>query len=203
MNKSILTIAGIALLAVPSVQAQGRNGAGRQTNSQAFASRQALYSRHAGYNRSTAFFHGNRYHHRGRGRYYYLGGIPYYYPFFDYGFGYPYYYGSGFGYGFSTPDYGGFGSDFDPGYGYYGAPRYDARLDERIAPGDAPAGGQSLPSAVQGQLAKRGYYKGKVDGELGDGSRSALRRFQKDNKLKETGRIDEPTLRALGFSDRR
>ena len=197
MNKTVLVLAGAALLAIPSVHAQGRN-------STAFhGSRPAAYSRSAFYNHGSAYNHGHYYRGRGRGRFYYLGGVPYYYPFFDYGFGYPYYYGGGFGYGFATPYYGGYAGEFDPAYGYYAPPPYDARLDERLAPGSAPSSSQSLPGAVQSQLAKRGYYKGKVTGEFNESSRSALRRFQKDNHLKDTGRIDEPTLKALGFSDRR
>lgn len=129
--------------------------------------------------------------------------MPYFYPFFDYGFGYPYYYGSSFGYGYATP-YGGYGyGDVGPDPGAYGAPPYDGRIVDESRPGHLPPGTPSLPSAVQQQLAKRGYYKGKVDGQFGDSSRSALRRFQKDNHLKETGLIDEPTLKALGFGDRR
>ena len=53
--------------------------------------------------------------------------------------------------------------------------------------------------AVQEALVKQGY-KVKVDGMMGQKTRSALRRFQKKNKLKATGRIDESTLARLGVS---
>ena len=40
-----------------------------------------------------------------------------------------------------------------------------------------------------------------MDGQFGPASRSALSRFQQKQGLKETGKIDEPTLEALGFTD--
>ena len=64
-------------------------------------------------------------------------------------------------------------------------------------------GGGSLPEEVQRQLSKRGYYKGSVDGQFGPESRSALSRFQRKQGLKDTGKIDEATLEALGFTDHR
>ena len=114
--------------------------------------------------------------------------MPYFYPFFDVGFGYPAY-AYGYGVGFNTP------------YGYgYGDGAYEGRIVQDSAPGSGP---RSLPAVVQRQLAQRGYYKGAIDGEFGPASRSALARFQRKNGLNETGRIDEPTLQALGFSDHR
>lgn len=53
--------------------------------------------------------------------------------------------------------------------------------------------------AVQEALVKNGH-KVKVDGVMGKGTRSALKRFQAKNKLRATGRVDEATLRALGVS---
>lgn len=55
----------------------------------------------------------------------------------------------------------------------------------------------SLVEAVQGELANRGYYAGKVDSIYGDSTREALRRFQTDQRLNVTGRINEATLHAL------
>ena len=123
----------------------------------------------------------NRGGYYGRGHYYYFGGVPYFYGL---GFGDPYYYGLGY----NVPYYG-------YGYPYPGGP-YEGRVVVGNAQGES-----SLPSEVQQLLAKRGYYKGKVDGQFGPASRSALSRFQHDNGLKETGRIDEVSLQALGFSD--
>ena len=108
------------------------------------------------------------------------------------------FYGDGFGgpYGY------GYGDGYEGGAGYPGA--YEGRVvnpDDRNSP--PPGNGGSLPEAVQRQLSKKGYYKGSIDGQFGPASRDALSRFQREHKLKETGRIDEPTLDALGFTDQR
>jgi hypothetical protein len=172
MLKTLVTCAAAALLTAPCVHAQSHRAD--------FAGR-ATYARGAG---------GHHYGGRG-GRYYYFGGIPYFYPFYDIGFGYPgYAYDYGYDYG-----YPGFYGDAP-----YGQPPYEGRIDENSAPGQ---GGPSLPAVVQQQLAKRGFYKGAIDGKFGPASRAALSRFQRDNGLQDTGRIDQPTLMALGFSDHR
>lgn len=209
MNKSLLVFAGIALLAVPSVQAQGRGRAGGAAPSSASVGRGGSVGRSsAGVYRGGSRFGGYRgYGYRGnRGRYYYLGGVPYFYPFFDSGFGYPFYgagfYGSGF-YGGGFGGYGGYGAYDGYGPGAYGAAPYDARIVDEGGNRSNQSNDRSLPTAVQRQLAERGYYKGGIDGEFGEGSRSALRRFQREHRLKDTGRIDEATLQALGFADHR
>jgi hypothetical protein len=169
MLKNILAFTAAALLLAPCVHAQ--------------------YHRDAAAGR-VAYARPNHWH--GGGRYYYFGGVPYFYPFYGIGFGYPYYYDYGYGY---------------PGYpGYYGdvPPPGDAPYEGRITDSSSAGhNGPSMTAVVQQQLAKRGYYKGAIDGDFGPASRSALSRFQRENGLKETGRIDEPTLMALGFSDHR
>jgi hypothetical protein len=126
--------------------------------------------------------------------------VPYFYPSFGFGFGYPSYYYNDSGY---------YGTYYDEPYppGYYVGPDdqpYEGRIVPETAPGKTPAlkGARSLPAAVQRQLAERGYYKGSIDGQFGPASKSALRRFQRDHHLKETGLIDEANLKALGFSAR-
>ena len=194
MLKTLLVVCGVLVISAAGLQAQGVHSfAGHGSLA---AARPSAYR---GYNGGYYRGHGGGY----RGRFYYLGGIPYFYPF-DFGFGYPYYAGY----------YGGFGDGY--GYGYGGAygygggyPGNDGAYNGRLADGESgnanggQSGGASLPEAVQRQLAKRGYYKGSVDGQFGAESRSALIRFQKKQGLKETGRIDEPTLEALGFTDHR
>lgn len=54
-----------------------------------------------------------------------------------------------------------------------------------------------LATAVQTELARRGYYHGSIDGLIGQGSREAIRTFQKSNNLPITGLIDPPLLKAL------
>ncbi|MDP9292005.1 MAG: peptidoglycan-binding protein [Verrucomicrobiota bacterium] len=50
---------------------------------------------------------------------------------------------------------------------------------------------------MQLKLARRGYYKGPIDGIIGSGTRWAIRRFQYDSKLPVTGWIDGNLLRKL------
>ncbi len=50
---------------------------------------------------------------------------------------------------------------------------------------------------AQQRLRDLGYYRGPVDGQFGRGSQSALARFQRDNRLRATGYLDERTVRAL------
>jgi peptidoglycan hydrolase-like protein with peptidoglycan-binding domain len=54
--------------------------------------------------------------------------------------------------------------------------------------------------AVQKELAKLGYYKGPIDGLSGSQTRKAISWFQSVDKLSVTGRIDNPTLKALQIS---
>ena len=51
---------------------------------------------------------------------------------------------------------------------------------------------------VQRELRRDGYYRGAIDGLIGPQTRAALARFQRDNGLYVTRRIDGPTLAALG-----
>ena len=53
---------------------------------------------------------------------------------------------------------------------------------------------------VQEELLRAGYNPGPVDGVLGGGTRTAIARFQADNGLPVTGRIDSRLLRSLGLS---
>src|SRR5262245_58969015 len=51
--------------------------------------------------------------------------------------------------------------------------------------------------AVQAELTIRGYYKSKVTGVLDRDTREAVRAYQSDNGLKDSGRIDLETYRKL------
>jgi hypothetical protein len=57
--------------------------------------------------------------------------------------------------------------------------------------------GRSLTTDVQIALAKRGYYRGPIDGDIGPASRAAIRAYQVDRGLLVTGRIDGALIRAL------
>ena len=59
------------------------------------------------------------------------------------------------------------------------------------------AGAETMVESVQNELAKRGYYGGSADSMYNEATRTALRRFQTDQHLAVTGRINEATLHAL------
>ncbi len=113
-----------------------------------------------------------------------------------------YYGGSAISIGFSTApayyggDYGS-GSYYDSyptravyrgvpvsGYGYRERARYD---------GD-------LAVDVQRALARRGFYRGGIDGDVGPGTRAAIRSYQYSRGFEVTGRIDGSLLRSLSLS---
>lgn len=103
---------------------------------------------------------------------------------------------------------------WDYGYGYYpGAYSYydDGYYDDGSASGEYseepyPAQSEydsgnsdSSVSQVQAALARKGYYRGAIDGSLGPGTRNALRRYQRNQGLLVTGRVDRPVIEALGL----
>lgn len=57
-----------------------------------------------------------------------------------------------------------------------------------------------LAISVQRALSRRGYYRGGIDGDVGPGTRAAIRQYQYDRRLEVTGRIDRSLLRSLGLS---
>lgn len=57
----------------------------------------------------------------------------------------------------------------------------------------------STGAAVQSALARRGYYGGAVDGDIGPQSRRAIARFQAEHDQRPTGEITPGLLRALGL----
>jgi hypothetical protein len=52
---------------------------------------------------------------------------------------------------------------------------------------------------IQQALADKGYYKGPVNGEWGDDSTDALKRFQTDNKIYSDGKVNSLSLIQLGL----
>ena len=59
------------------------------------------------------------------------------------------------------------------------------------------AGSGSVTVDVQRELRRRGYYHSSVDGDVGPGTRQAIRTYQIENRLPVTGRIDGSLLRSL------
>ena len=100
--------------------------------------------------------------------------------FFDVGFGYP------FGYGYPYYGY------YPHGYGYYGGPRevvYQAATSDR-----------SIVFEVQRRLARSGYYRGAIDGVVGNGTRSAIRSYERAHGLRVDGLIDQRLLATMGLA---
>jgi hypothetical protein len=101
---------------------------------------------------------------------------------FGIGLGYPYY-----GYGY--PYYG----SYPYGYGYYTRPR-EVVYSDRGLTDDATV------AAVQRRLARGGYYRGAIDGVIGNGTRSAIAAYERNNGLPVDGRIDRQLLATLGLA---
>jgi peptidoglycan hydrolase-like protein with peptidoglycan-binding domain len=59
--------------------------------------------------------------------------------------------------------------------------------------------GDSTVATVQRALKKLGYYEGRVDGNTGRSTRSAIRSFREDKGLAPSSAIDRSLLRALGL----
>lgn len=56
---------------------------------------------------------------------------------------------------------------------------------------------------LQQALADKGYFQGSVDGSWGPDSVDALKRFQKDQNLGDSGKLDSVSIIALGLGPRR
>ncbi len=54
-------------------------------------------------------------------------------------------------------------------------------------------------SAVQRALARSGYYRGPIDGDIGPGSRNAIARYQQEHGLRVTGTINSSLIHSLGL----
>lgn len=80
-------------------------------------------------------------------------------------------------------------------------PRYYPSQPKRSVPQKkAPLQGELtfLIMRVQLLLAKNGYDPGAIDGQLGPKMREALKKFQKDKGISQTGTLTTETLNALG-----
>jgi hypothetical protein len=86
------------------------------------------------------------------------------------------------------------------GYPYdyyeYSPSNYDD--EQGYAPSDQDANNATV-SAVQSKLAKLGYYRGAIDGVVGDETQAALARYQEAHDLSVTGTLTAATLQSLGL----
>lgn len=78
---------------------------------------------------------------------------------------------------------------------YYYAPAYYA--PRPVVVGREVGGGVVVD--VQRSLARKGYYRGVIDGDLGPQTRAAIREWQADCRMPVTGQLDTPTLRSLAL----
>ncbi len=133
---------------------------------------------------------------------------PSYAPYIGYGGAYPYYADGtdsdvGNSYpntvGTVTPQYADQGQDAN-GSPQNPAPQpaSQAQNGNANAQSSVPNNGpDSLVEAVQQELIRRGYFGGKVDAMYGPDTKEALRKFQQDHHLADSGLINEATLHAL------
>ena len=89
-----------------------------------------------------------------------------------------------------------------------GSAQSDSTQSGTAAPGMSKSGtaksgtgaGSEQTKNVQKALQDKGMDPGPIDGIMGPKTHAALRAFQKDQKLPETGRADNQTLAKLGVS---
>jgi Putative peptidoglycan binding domain len=110
-------------------------------------------------------------------------------------------YGYGGGYWGGGPYWGWYGDPYSYDYPYYGYNDYDDGdySDAQTSPSEVAPSEQTIV-AVQKELAKLGYYHGQIDGIVGPETQKAISWFQSVDKLSVSGRIDDPTLKALQIS---
>jgi len=204
MNKLFIAVAiTISMIWPAGVQASPQGGFGGSSHGSYSGGHGGGYNT-GGYSRN---YYGSGYHGGYGGRYY--GGSHYGYPGYGYyGGGYRGYYG-GWGWGlpvaafatgalltsayYSQPYYYDYGS---PAY-YSEAPVYRTRVVREHRTVAAERSGLELD--VQAALRTKGYYTGSLDGIYGPQTADAIRRFQVDNGIAETGKINGDTLKALGL----
>lgn len=78
----------------------------------------------------------------------------------------------------------------------------DSQNDGDRPASDAPALPLSAPEMVhraQSALKDQGYYEGEADGVMNSRTSSALRAYQREHNLQETGDLDPQTARSLGI----
>ena len=82
---------------------------------------------------------------------------------------------------------------------YYRQPGVSYYRSREAYYGPSASRGNSLDVAVQQALARRGYYDGRIDGDIGPASRRAIAHYQDDRGLRVTGSINSSLLDSLGI----
>ncbi len=94
----------------------------------------------------------------------------------------------------------------EPAVGEEAAPQKDEGANVQVQDTDSTVSNTPVTKGTAGTMAdiqealNRHGATLKVDGKFGNGTKSALKTFQKKNKLKVTGKVDEPTKKALGLA---
>jgi hypothetical protein len=156
---------------------------GRDRNVSVSISSGSQFGRYRGYDSPHDHHHGHSYYNR----------YPYprsYYGRSPYGYG-PYGYGSGYG----SYGYGPFGVPPSSGVVVYRS--YQPAPTVVYRGYQVDSGSDTIAMDVQRALRRRGYYHSSIDGDIGPGTRQAIRSYQIKNRLPVTGRIDSSLLRSL------
>jgi Putative peptidoglycan binding domain len=104
-------------------------------------------------------------------------------------------------YGYGGAYWGWDGAPYLYGYPYYGYYDYEeGNYSDAQASTSEVAPSEQAIVAVQKELGKLGYYHDPIDGIDGPATRKAISWFQSVAKLSVSGRIDDPTLKALQIS---
>jgi hypothetical protein len=107
--------------------------------------------------------------------------------------GAPVFWGPSIGFSF----YGAPAPAYYPGYESQDGPDRPTYRGVQRTETDARDARDDLGMDLQRALAHEGYYYGPIDGEIGSGSRAAIRAYQSDHGLEVTGRMDNALLRSL------
>ena len=130
----------------------------------------------------------------------------YYPPVYPYGYGYNSgaHYGSNYYDQPATYDQGGYNYDDQSSYDQGNSNYYDQGDSKSYDQGANALGSSEQVVAnvadVQDQLARGGYYHGKIDGVLGPETRHALVRYQSAKGLRMTGSLTMETEQSLGLA---
>jgi len=85
-------------------------------------------------------------------------------------------------------------TDRQNGGGYYDQGQYGKQDDSSSADRDIAV---ETVAAAQDELAREGYYHGPIDGVFSEDAHRAVKDFQRDNGLNETGYLSRETRNAL------
>ena len=87
-------------------------------------------------------------------------------------------------------------TDRQNGGGYYDQGQYGKQDDNSSSSADRDIAVETV-AAAQDELAREGYYHGPIDGVFSEDAHRAVKNFQRDNGLNETGYLSRETRNAL------